>query len=165
VVTREQMVEQSVQDFVRDRLTANGYDESKVHMRDAFPTAQERASELTKTQLAVGFNFDDGGRKVELGSELTRRVYTIDFWTFGISPEYGRNVAGMVRAVIEDNDLLIPLKDIAQVGAPVIDQLLVLDDRGIVIQHQVAQEPRAWDRFVWSTTLKVEDYYMPSGTN
>lgn len=165
MITREQMVEQSTTDFVKAQLVANGYPDSKVHIREAFPTLDERSQPMDRTQLAIGFNFDDGGRKIELGSQLTRRVYTIEFWIFGVTPEYGRNVAGVIRAVIEDNNMLVPLKDISQAGQPVIDQLIVLDDRGIVVQRQISQVPRPWDHHVWTTTLKVEDTYLPGSTN
>jgi hypothetical protein len=162
MVTREDQVEQSVQDYVKAGLIDNGYGTDKVKVRDAFPSADERASELTITTVAVGFNFDDGGRHIELGSDLTQRLYTIEFWTFGISPVYGRNVANVIRAVLEGGDYLIPLKAIEQAGQPVIDQLVIPDDRGISVTRQIARDPRSWDRFVWTTIRKVEDIYFPT---
>lgn len=160
VVTREQCVEQSVQDYVRDGLATHGY--GAVVMRDAFPSPDERAKELTVTTVAVGFNFDDGGTHVELGSDLTLRMYTIEFWTFGLTPTWGRNVAHVIRAILELGDYNIPLKDLSQIAAPVMDQLIIPDDHGIVVQRQIAHDPREWDRNVWTTTLKVEDYYLPT---
>jgi hypothetical protein len=162
MVTREDQVEQSVQDYVKAGLIDNGYGIDKVKVRDAFPSADERATELTMTTVAIGFNFDDGGRHIELGSDLTQRLYTIEFWTFGISPVYGRNVANVIRAILESGDYLIPLKAIEQSGQPVIDQLIIPDDRGISVTRQIARDPRTWDRFVWTTILKVEDIYFPT---
>lgn len=161
MITREDQVEQSVQDYVKAGLVTNGYDTSAVKVRDAFPTADERSRELTVTTVAVGFNFDDGGRHVELGSELLQRVYTIEFWVFGLSPAWGRNVANVVRAILEST-YTVPLKAIELSGQPVIDTLLVSDDRGVTVTRQLAREPRVWDRFVWTTMVKVEDMYFPS---
>jgi hypothetical protein len=83
VITREQMVAQSAQDFIAESLVAAGYGPTVVKVREAFPTIEERMTPLTVTQVALGFNFDDGGKKVELGSDLTLRVYNIEFWVFG----------------------------------------------------------------------------------
>ncbi len=130
-------------------------------MRDAFPTADERASELEITTVATGFTFDDGGRSVELGSDLILRVYSIEFWTFGITPEWGQNVAHVIRSIFEEQ-YLMPLQDLRTVGAPVIDSLTVLEPRGIIITRQMANDPRPWDLHVWTTMVKLEDYYSPS---
>lgn len=162
MITREDQVEQSVSDFVRAGLVAAGYDEAQVILRDSFPGADERAKPLEKTTVAIGFNFDDGGRHIELGSDLTLRVYTIEFWTFGVTATFGRNVANVIRAVIEQGDYLIPLLAIEQVAKPVIDQLVIQDERGVSVTRQIASDPRLWDRFVWTTTVKVEDTYMPT---
>jgi hypothetical protein len=144
---------------VRAGLVARGYDSSRVLMRDAFPTLEERATELNVTTVAAGFNFDDGGTQIELGSDLTERAYTIEFWTFGVSQEYGRNVANLVRAIVEDNDGHIPLKDIGVVGQPEIGAL-VLDQVRVV--RQVNRDPRPWDMFVFTTRVEVTDTYYPA---
>lgn len=163
MITREDLVEQSATDFIRQGLVTLGYPPEKVNVREMFPTLDERATEMEVTQLAVGFNFDDGGEYIELGSDLTKRVYTIEYWTFGLTPEYGKNVAHVIRAIIERNGRLIPLKDIRQDGDPVIDQLIVQERRGIVVQRQIPQgESRPWDQNVWTTIVKVEDIYYPS---
>lgn len=162
MITREDQVEQSVQDFIKEGLTALGYTDQHVIVRDNFPSAEERTVPLETTTIAAGFNFDDGGRHIELGSDLTLRVYTIEFWTFGTTGNYGRNVAHVIRSILEMGDYLIPLKAIEQDARPVIDQLIIQDERGISVTRQVAHDPRPWDRFVWSTTVKVEDTYYPS---
>lgn len=161
MITREQAVTQSVQNFIQDGLVALGYTSDKVFMRDAFPTPDERASELVKTTVATGFNFDDGGTRAELGSDLLLRVYTIEFWTFGTTPEYGQNVAHAIRRLLED-EYMVPLQDIREVDNPVIDKLQVLEPRGVLVAHQINPDPRPWDANVWTTTVKVEDYYSPS---
>lgn len=159
MVTREQMVTQSVEDFVEASLHGGGYADI-VDVRDAFPTLEERATEMTKTVLAFGFNFDDGGREIELGSNLTMRVYTIEVWVFGLNPTEGENVATVVRSMVEAA-ATIPLKDVGSAGAPVIDQLELPEGRAATVQRQISSDPRVWDRFVWTVTLKVEDTYYP----
>lgn len=161
MITREQTVVQSAQNFVRSGLDALGYVNGKVYMRDAFPTAEERTSELEVTTVATGYSFDDGGTFVELGSDLLMRTYTIEFWTFGLTPEYGQNVAHVIRGLFEEN-FLMPLQDIRQSGDPVIDQLQVAEPRGVMVTRQIANDPRPWDMNVWTTTVKLEDFYSPS---
>ena len=162
MITREDAIEQSVSDYVRGELVARGYTVAKVQVREMFPSQDERATELELTQVAIGFNFDDGGKLVEMGSDLTRRVYTIEFWTFGATPTYGRNVANVIRAIVEDAGGLVPLKDVGTAGQPVIDQLQVLDEGGVRVTRQIASDPLPWDRNVWTTAVKIEDYYSPA---
>jgi hypothetical protein len=161
VVTREQQVTQSVQDFVKAGLSDAGYD-GVVKIRDAFPTMDERSSELLQTTISLGFKFDDGGRLIELGSDLTMRQYTIEFWVFGRTSPEAENVANVIRAIVERAGGLIPLKDIGAAGQPVIDQLMVDDSRAVTVTRQLASNPLNWDRFVFTTTVKVEDIYYPS---
>lgn len=151
---------QSVQDFVKDALVAANYFPQIVDVRDTFPAENERATELSKTQVATGFQFDDGGVKIELGSDLTRRIYSVEFWTFATSAQRGENIAQYMRAVLEASGL-VPLKDIAEPGRPVIDQLVVMDERGVRVERQFNTDPRPWDRFVWTTTVKIEDIFYP----
>lgn len=158
MITREEQVEQSVQDFVREGLVALGYTDDKVHVRDSFPTMDERGKAMDTSQLSLGFNFDDGGRHVEMGTDLTQRVYTLEFWVFGVSGGAGRNVANVVRNVLEDTPT-IPLKDLSTDA--VVDQLIVLSEQGVRVQRQVATDPQPWDRHVFTTTVKVEDIYYP----
>jgi hypothetical protein len=162
MITREDQVEQSVSDFVKDGLTTLDYVPNVVDVRDSFPTADERSKELRKTTVAVGFNFDDGGRHVELGSDLTLRIYTIEFWTFGTTPQQGRNIANVIRSLIEQSGYLVPLKAIELPDRPIFDQLIVSDQRGVAVTRQLARDPRTWDRFVWTTTVKIEDTYFPA---
>lgn len=162
MITRFDQIEQSVQDFVKDGLLANSYTTELVAVRDSFPTPEERAAELERTTVACGFNFDDGGRQIELGSDLTMKVHTIEFWTFGIKPGQARNVAHVIEALVASSGYSIPLKAIEQDGQPVIDYLVVPDQRGVSVTRQIAHSPRTWDRYVWSTIVKVEDTYFPS---
>lgn len=160
MIPREALISQSVYDYMKAELAANGYPATKVKLREAFPSPEERSAPLDITTVAVGFTFDDGGVAVELGSSLTRYIHTIEFWTFGLTPTWARNVAYAMRHFLRA-DFMVPLKDYAVAGAPVIDQLLLEDERAVRVQQQVATEPRTWDQFVWSTTARFEDYFAP----
>jgi roadblock/LC7 domain-containing protein len=159
VITREDMVEQSVTDFVRAGIQASDLS-SKIEIREAFPTEDERAQPLTVTQVAAGFNFDDGGKLMELGSNLTERMYTITFWTFGTSRSMGRTTANFIGQLAESAGT-IPLKNIGIIGQPVIDQLLLPERQAVTVTRQISQRPRPWDLNVWSTVLKLIDQYYP----
>lgn len=160
MITREDAVVQSAQSFVQDGLVTLGYGPDKVLMRDAFPSPDERATELTVSTVATGFNFDDGGRRAELGSDLLLRVYSMEFWIFGTTPEFGTNVAHVIRRLFEQ-DYNFPLLDIRASGLPIIDYLTVFEPRGVIVQRQINVDPRPWDMNVWTATVKVEDYYSP----
>lgn len=164
MITREDMIEQSIEDFVKEGLVLNGYTDDKVHVRDAFPSPDERSQPLVQTEVAIGFNFDDGGVNIELGSDLKLRKYTIEFWTFGLTQQQGRNVATVIRTLLEDEGA-VDLKDIGTTGRPVIDRLLLQDSPGISVTRQIAAQPRPWDRNVFTTTCRIEDTYYPSLVN
>jgi hypothetical protein len=159
MVTREDMIEQSVSDYVREELAARGYDDTLIQVREAFPTQDERSSELTVSQLAIGFNFDDGGTPMELGSNLTMFVHTIELWVFGTEPGIGRNIAHVVRTILLAENYTVPLKDVSDAAEPVIDMLVV--DKAAV-NRQIAHDPRPWDMYVWTCTARVEDTYYPT---
>lgn len=161
MVTREDKIEQSVSDHVRTGLESRGYIPDIVDLRESFPSMEERATEMTKTQVAIGFNFDDGGRLIELGSDLTERTYTIELWTFGLDRGEGRNVAHVIKAVIEATGG-VPLKDVAAEGQPTIDFLMLPESRAVAVTRQLANDPRPWDMFVYTTTVKLIDQYYPS---
>lgn len=146
---------------MKDALTEANYWPQIVDVRDSFPTENERSAELLKTAVATGFSFDDGGRKIEMGSDLTQRIHTVEFWTFAATATQGENISHYIRSVLEASGL-IPLKDLAQDGAPVVDQLVIMDERGVRVERQFSRDPRPWDRYVWNTSVKVEDIYYPS---
>lgn len=161
MIPRETMIEQSVTDHLRAHLLANGYDDTVVTVREAFPSVDERSSPLLLTTLAIGFSFDDGGRMAELGSDLTYRIYTTEFWTFGISSNEGQNVANVVKHIFE-RDGVVPLNDYSKPGAPQFDSLVLMDERGVLVQRQISTDPLPWDLNVYTTTVKFEDYYLAS---
>lgn len=158
MVTREDKIVQSVQDYVRQRLFVDaGYSADDVELEDAFPEGKFD-SPLDKTHVAFGFNFDDGGRPAEMGSNLKVRVYTLTFYVFGVDGDWGENVANVVKAAVE-SDMVLPLMDYGEPGTPFLDNLEV---DGVTTQRQYVKDPRPWERFIWTTTVKVTDTYMPS---
>lgn len=161
MITREDLVEQSVTIFVREGMTDWGYVPDIADVREAFPTPDERDKTLAKAQIALGFNFDDGGRSVEMGSDLTEFMHTVEVWIFGTTPGEGRNIAHAIRALALTNDT-IPILDIRdQANRPEIDALTKPERQAAVVTRQVASNPRPWDRFVWTTTLRLYDTYSP----
>lgn len=155
-ITREDLVSQSVQDYLRDQLfNVRGYPQDRVELMDAWQ-GEPLDTPLQKNYIALGFSFDDGGQQGEMGSDLTVRLYTIEFFIFGQSPTWGRNLANAVKFSLE-NDKLIPLKDISDPAKPVIDQLPLLS---VSAERQPIPDPAEWQRNVWTVHLKIEDTYF-----
>lgn len=155
IVSREDMVEQAVTDYARAAIfTERGYPSAQVEMLESFPYRLNE-QQLTKNLIAAGFNFDDGGEQAELGSDLKRRVYTIQFFVFAMTATYGRNLANVLKFAL-DRDGQIPLKDVGQAAAPVIDYLTVVN---VSAERQVIPDPEPWQEFCWSVHLRVADEY------
>jgi hypothetical protein len=155
MITREDLVEQSVTDYIRAAIfDARGYGSDQVEILDAF-RGELHEHELTKNYVAIGFNFDDEGEQAEMGSDLMRRHYTIQFLIFGKTNTWARNLANVVKFAAQ-HDGTIPLKDIEQPTAPVIDQLEVL---GASAQRQIVPQPEPWQEFIWTTHIQVQDCY------
>jgi hypothetical protein len=158
-VTREELVEQSVTDYLRDQIfTVRAYPSARVALVEAFDE-HELPSPLDRNYLAIGFNFDDGGECAELGSDLLRRQYTIEVWVMGLSGAEGRNLANAVRDSMEF-DAVVPLKDITAAGQPVIDYLMV---DPVSVQRQPVPEPKPWQEFLWIVSIPVIDEYHARG--
>lgn len=161
MISREDLIEQSVQDFLKAALITRGYaldePDGPVELVETFP--YHLTGELTKNYVAVGFNFDDEGRAAELGSDLKVREYTIQFWIFGQTKAWAKNLANVVKFAAEAEHNRIPLKDYEQSGDPVIDYLCV---NAASTERQIAPDPEPWQEYVWTTTVVVEDEYHAS---
>lgn len=156
MITREDMIEQSVQDYIRAKLFSpeRGYTADTVELLDAFPY-DRFSGELDKSYVAVGFNFDDQGVQAELGSDLKTRRYTLEFFIFGRTAVWGRNLANVVKFAA-DNDAVIPLLDYNDPAKPQFDTLTV---EGTRAEKQVIGDPAPHERHVWVTSVVVEDIY------
>lgn len=153
MISREDMVTQSVQTFAQAQIfDVRNYPRDQVEFRESFPYG---LAALDKNLVAIGFNFDDSGEQAEMGSSLKKRLYTIEFFVFGKTNVYARNLANVLKFALE-GDGLIPLLDIAQTPPVQIDALLV---EGVSAERQIVQDPEPWQEFVWTTHLRVEDYY------
>lgn len=157
-VTREDLVEQSVIVWLREQLfTVRQYPAAQVELVEAFDEDRFEGP-LTKNFVAIGFNFDDGGEPAELGSDLLRRTYTIEVWVIGRSYDEGRNLANAARDSLQSQGT-IPLLDIRQAGAPVVDYLIVDPARA---QRQPVPEPKPWQQFLFIVQAPVVDEYHSS---
>lgn len=152
-ITREDLVSQSVMDHAVAGIAARGYPSDQVAFLESFPYTVPGA--LTKNLVATGFDFDDGGEQAELGSGLKRRVYTIEFFVFGMTNTYARNLANALKFTLE-GDGRIALKDVGQAGTPIIDYLIV---EGVSTHRQVVSDPEPWQEFIYTTTVHVHDEY------
>lgn len=153
MISREDLVEQSVTDYVRDALTARGYSEEFVELTESFDAA--RKDPLDKNYVAMGFNFDDVGESAEMGSDLMRRVYTLQFFVFGTTRSASKNIANVIKFSTQV-DRSIPLKDYEDPNKPVIDGMEVL---GASADSQIVPKPQPWEEHIWLTTVNVEDVY------
>lgn len=168
-VLRHELVEQSVLQTIAEGLPDYGYvlllpDNSNrsvanIHFREEFPTPEERTGELNITTLAFGFNVDDGGSPMELGSDLTEYVHMLIVWTFALDPAFGKRVAYAVQEIARRQQNTLPLYDFNQDGNPRIDTLIV--DK-TPVKHEVNSSPRPWDQYVWTTAIGVRDWTYPS---
>jgi hypothetical protein len=112
---------------------------------------------LDKNYVAIGFNFDDGGELIEMGSDLIQRTYTIEVWAVGTEPVAGRNLANTIRDIAEAEN--IPLRDYRQPGTPIIDYLQV---DPVQVHRQPVQDPKPWQENLWIVHVPVVDCYYAS---
>jgi hypothetical protein len=110
---------------------------------------------LAKNYIALGFDFDAGSQLAELGSDLLTRTYTIEFFVFGLTRTWAKNLANHIKFAIE-RDTTIPLMDISQTPPVEIDRLCVQTVR---TARQPIPDPEPWQEFVWTTHAEVEDFY------
>lgn len=160
MISREDLIAQSLYDYVEAGLRGRGYPETRVLMLEAFPyTLNEQQN--GRTMLAVGFDFDDQGVAAEMGSDLKERVYTVQFVIYGPTNTEARNVANVVKFIIEGANTAggVPLMDIGQVPPVEIDRIEV---EGVNADRQIIGDPEPWQENVWTTTAKLLDVYFAS---
>lgn len=136
-----------------------GYPSAKIEILDAFPFDRFEGK-LSKNYLAAGYDFDDQGTPAEIGSDLTNRIYTIEWFVFGLSHEWGRNIAHAVKFALETNNKLIPLLNVtAPQPWPQIDTLEVV---GVTSSKLLVPDPEPSQENVFHTVVRVQDTYSPS---
>jgi hypothetical protein len=155
MIDRETVIERSIESYLRNQLyTVRGYPTDKVIMLDAYPTNTRMTQPLDANYVAIGWSTDDGGRQAELGSSLKRRLYTFDFYVFGVSRVWGKNLASVIRFSLESDNtinLLDPSDGVTEIGWVDVDY--------VSMQQAVTPNPRPWQENCWITRLRVEDYY------
>lgn len=154
MISREDQIEQSVQQYVQGELVAKGYGPGVVKFVDSFPYQQDN-SQSNISLIATGFNFDDGGEMAELGSTLRRRVVTIQFFIFGSTLTFARNLASLCKYACE-RDGVIPLLDIGTAGQPVIDSLYV---EHASQERQIVPDAEPFQENIYTVHLKILDEY------
>jgi hypothetical protein len=157
MVTREIKVETSVQAFAKVGLEADQWTDDRVAYLEEFPFDDFEEDYTKKNFIAFGFSFDDGGQSAELGSNLRRRIYTLEFFVLGMDELNAKSLANDLKFVV-DVDTRIPLLDVGEADLPIIDYLLV---KGCSAQKVVVNDPKPYERHVWLTTARVEDEYYP----
>lgn len=158
MIDRETVIEKSVELYLRHQLYAvRGYPTDKVVILDAYPTGERMMQPLDANYIAIGWSNDDGGRQAELGSSLKRRLYTTDFYVFGVSRVWGKNIASVVRFSLEADGVigLVSPVDGSNLGWVDVDS--------VAAQQVIARNPRPWEENAWVTRLRVEDYYNSAG--
>jgi hypothetical protein len=161
MIIREDLVKLSVLRKLKESLPEYGYvyppaAKANLLVRDAFPTPEERTAELVINTLAFGFNIDDGGREMELGSTLTEYKHTLVAWVFGMEYRIAEQVANSIKHIMRKSDDIVPLLNFAEEGDPQIDVLRI--DK-VQTQHQGNNSQRPWDQYVFTTSMVVCDAY------
>jgi hypothetical protein len=161
-LTREQIIEESINILVRQALAARGYvqDGSATgwQMMDSYPYG---LTELNTNLVAAGFNFDDLGKPFELGSNMKERKYTFELFVFGVDLTFAKAIAEAVKFSIEV-DQAVALYNITQTPPVQNGEWVELD--GVHSGRQVIPTPEPWQEFVWVIRAQVTDWYDPLST-
>lgn len=157
MISREDLVAQSVTDFARAGLLARGYPPTAVAWVEAFNGAIELPdgqSHLDRTTIAVGYGFDQGAEQAEIGSSLRTRLYTFEFFVLGKEQPWGRNVSSTLKLLLDCDT--IPLLDYRDPAQPEIDRLIV---EATTSEREAVPDPEPWQEDLWLAQVKVTDEY------
>lgn len=157
-LTREDFVSRSVDRYLMALLAERGYTDDVIEFLDSFPHSRFDDTPLTKTYVCIGYNFDDGGKDAEMGSNLRHCLHTIEFFVIGHTETWAKNVAQAVKYSLQ-HDKTVPLVDITEPDLPVIDALVVASASA---EHQPVPQPKPWQEHIWTVHSRIEDTYMPS---
>lgn len=159
-VGREQIVEESANILIRQALAARGYvqdtgDVTGWSFRESFPYG---VTKLDTNLVTAGFEFDDGGKQFETGSNMKERKYTLEFFVFGTTLTWAKNLANALRYSIEV-DQAIPLYDITQAPPVQSGEWMELDS--VHARRQIIPDPEPWQENVYYVCATVTDWYTP----
>lgn len=155
-IERRTKVTESCKEIVRAALFGP-YGADEVRIVDALP-GEDFKGKLDATLVAAGYNFDDGGRQGEAGSDLARYMWTIEYMIVATSGVWGKNVADTVAAAFSIGDN-VPLLDIGGTRDPTGETVAVDYSQA---QRVIVRSPRPWETDVWMTRVKLEDYFYAS---
>lgn len=160
MIDRATVIGRSVEAFAKDQLFGvRTYPQEQVVFLDAYPSPERMSRPLDRNYIAVEAGPDDGGRQAELGSALKRRLYTFDFYVFGKSRVWGKNLASVLRFSLE-GEQVINLLD--SDGTTTIGHV---DVDFVSAQPAITRTPRPWEEHAWITRLRVEDFWSSAGGN
>lgn len=159
MISREDLISQSVFDYAEAKMRARGYPADRVEFTDSFPY-DSRDQGLTRTLVAAGFDFDDQGTPTGCGEAEITRLYTVQYIVFAPNDTEARNVANVVKFLVEAANLEggIPLVDVNDAAKAIIDRLEV---EGVSADRQIIPDAEPWQENVWTTTAKIRDTYTP----
>jgi hypothetical protein len=157
-VERRTKVVESCKELVRGKLfQPGGYSTEDVSIVDAL-TGTQFTGKLDKTYVGAGYMFDDGGRQAEIGSDLQRYIWTVEYLVFAPNMTWGKSVADAVGAAFPVGDN-IPLLDIGGSRAPTGETAIVTYSQA---QRVVVRAPRPWEEYIYQVRAKIEDYFYAS---
>lgn len=159
-VTRETLVQESVKILCVQALAARGYvqdtgDVTGWSMVEAFPYGLQK---LDTNLIAAGFDFDDGGKQFECGSNLKERKYTLEFYVFGTTLTWAQALANALKFSIEV-DQAIPLYDVTQSPPVATSEWLELDV--VHSSRHVFPNPEPWQENAYYVMCSLTDWYTP----
>lgn len=162
-ITREQAIEESVKILVRNALVARGYPEDTGDTTGwrMIPSYPYDLAKLDTNLITAGFDFDDGGKQFECGSNMKERKYTFEFFIFGTTNTWAKSLANALRFSIEE-DQAIPLYDITQTPPVQTGEWLELDM--VHARRQPIPDAEPWQEFVWYVVCSMTDWYTPALT-
>lgn len=157
MIQREDQVEQSVQSYLKERLLGEqSYPAGQITFLEAFDAEAFADGVPSTNYIATGFNFDDGGNEGEIGSTLTTKLVTIEFFIIAKDATFGKNLKNAVVRSFEE-EKRVPLRAFGTVeNPPIFDYLPVISVTG---QREPIPDPAPWQRFVWTVLLRLEDEY------
>lgn len=160
-VTREQMVAWSVFDYIKAALHARGFPDDQIEYLQSFQSNLfGREEGIDKVYVAAGFHADDGGKSIEMGSNLRRKCYSMEYWILGPTTVQAQSIKNAIQEAVEAVEV-IPLLDYAQQpDPPVIDQLW-MDEEPAKSERVAVPDPAPWQENLYLVTVRVMDDYYP----
>lgn len=160
-VTREQIVSWATFAFIKAALEERGFPDDQIEYRQSFQSNmlgdEDTADHVI---IAAGFHADDGGRLLELGSNLRRKTYQLEYWVVAPTAGMGDAMKNAIAEACEASDV-IPLYDYTQtVDAPVIG-FLWMDENPARGERVAVPDPAPWQENLYLVNVRVTDDYYP----